>query len=154
MAPAEDKVTGDDGADLSQSDSIDMSAFSQILEMDEPGDCDFSSSIVFGFFEQAHETFETMDQALAKKELLTLSELGHFLKGSSATLGLVRVRDGCEKIQRYGKNENLDGSPEEDSELCLKRIAEALVQVKADYAEVEKTLKAYYEKLLKDKDDA
>lgn len=76
----------------------------------------------------------------------TLSELGHFLKGSSATLGLVKVRDGCEKIQRYGKNENLDGSSEPDSELCLKRITEALVTVKADYQDVEGKLKAYYGK--------
>lgn len=81
-----------------------------------------------------------------QKDLKTLSELGHFLKGSSATLGLVKVRDGCEKIQRYGKNENLDGSSEPDSELCLKRIAEALVTVKADYQDVEGKLKAYYGK--------
>jgi len=41
-----------------------MSTFNQILEMDEPGDQDFSSSIVFGFFDQAQETFESMDKAL------------------------------------------------------------------------------------------
>jgi len=34
--------------------------------------------------------------------LKTLSELGHFLKGSSATLGLTKVKDSCEKIQHYG----------------------------------------------------
>lgn len=32
--------------------------------MDEPGDNEFSSSIVFGFFDQAEETFESMDLAL------------------------------------------------------------------------------------------
>jgi osomolarity two-component system phosphorelay intermediate protein YPD1 len=32
--------------------------------MDEPGDNEFSTSIVFGFFEQAEETFESMDTAL------------------------------------------------------------------------------------------
>lgn len=80
------------------------------------------------------------------KDLKTLSELGHFLKGSSATLGLVKVRDGCEKIQRYGKNENLDGSSEPDSELCLDRIKDALVTVKTDYKDVERRLQTYYGK--------
>lgn len=89
----------------------------------------------------------------ASRKLHELSSLGHFLKGSSATLGLVKVRDGCEKIQRFGKNENEDGSAEPDSDLCLKRISEALTAVKADYKEVEQTLRRYYEKL-ESKDDA
>lgn len=55
---------GDPSLHLLPSDAIDMPTFSQILEMDEEGDRDFSSSIVFGFFEQAIETFETMDTAL------------------------------------------------------------------------------------------
>lgn len=88
-----------------------------------------------------------------EKDLDQLSQLGHFLKGSSATLGLVKVRDGCEKIQRYGKNENVDGSAEPDSDLCLKRIEEALQTVKTDYQDVERTLRRYYEKNDKDKSD-
>jgi osomolarity two-component system phosphorelay intermediate protein YPD1 len=79
-----------------------------------------------------------------EKDLDKLSSLGHFLKGSSATLGLVKVRDACEKIQRYGKNENLDGSPEEDEEICLQRIEEAFKAVKKDYTEVEAALREYY----------
>ncbi|KAH0600686.1 hypothetical protein MHUMG1_01685 [Metarhizium humberi] len=146
MSPTEDKTGADGSAEHNFGDAIDMNTFDQILEMDDPGNDDFSSSIVFGFFTQAQETFDNMNTALTQKDLKTLSELGHFLKGSSATLGLVKVRDGCEKIQRYGKNENLDGSPEPDSELCLKRITEALVTVKADYKDVEGKLKAYYTK--------
>lgn len=72
--------------------------------------------------------------------------MGHFLKGSSATLGFVKVRDGCEKIQRYGKNENVDGTPEPDDALCLERIDDALKTVKSDYAEVEQSLRKYYGK--------
>lgn len=73
-----------------------------------------------------------------------LSSLGHFLKGSSATLGLVRVRDGCEKIQRFGKLENEDGSAEPDAELCLQRIKEALAAVKTDYKVAESRLREFY----------
>ncbi|OAQ71078.1 histidine phosphotransferase HPT1p [Pochonia chlamydosporia 170] len=154
MAPAEDKTSADASAELAFGDAIDMNTFDQILEMDDPGSDEFSSSIVFGFFTQAQETFDNMDTALSEKDLKTLSELGHFLKGSSATLGLIKVRDGCEKIQRYGKNENLDGSSEPDSELCLTRIKEALKTVKTDYQDVERRLKAYYDKGEGKDDDA
>ncbi|KAG5922523.1 hypothetical protein E4U42_005435 [Claviceps africana] len=125
-------------------DSIDINTFDQILEMDDPDDNEFSHSIVFGFFTQAEETFIKMDTAIEEKDLDQLSELGHFLKGSSATLGMVKVRDGCEKIQRFGKNENVDGSDEPDSDLCLQRIIEALESVKEDYKDVEAKLKKYY----------
>jgi osomolarity two-component system phosphorelay intermediate protein YPD1 len=74
-----------------------------------------------------------------------LSSLGHFLKGSSATLGLAKIRDGCEAIQRYGKQENLDGSPLPDSEKCLKLIREYFTAVKEDYTTVEALLKKYYD---------
>ncbi|KAL7948233.1 putative histidine phosphotransferase HPT1p [Trichoderma barbatum] len=135
-------------------DGVDLNTFKQILEMDEPGDNEFSTSIVFGFFEQAEETFESMDTALGDKDLEKLSELGHFLKGSSATLGLIKVRDGCEKIQRYGKQENLDGSPEPDTSVCLARVKEALTAVKSDYSEVEVGLKKFYDKDDEDEDGA
>ncbi|KAK4087850.1 hypothetical protein Purlil1_7907 [Purpureocillium lilacinum] len=153
MAPSEDKVAPEE-SESNFGDGVDMSTFNQILEMDEPGDQDFSSSIVFGFFDQAQETFESMDKALKDEDLEKLSQLGHFLKGSSATLGLVKVRDGCEKIQRFGKNENEDGTEEPDSELCLKRIKQALKAVKADYEVVEKALRKYYEGDKDKSDDA
>ena len=41
-----------------------MTTFEQILEMDEPDDDEFSSSIVLGFLDQAEETFVQMDTAL------------------------------------------------------------------------------------------
>ena len=46
-------------------DSIDALTFEQILEMDDDEDeREFSKSIVFGFFEQAEQTFVKMEDAL------------------------------------------------------------------------------------------
>lgn len=78
------------------------------------------------------------------KDLEELSRLGHFLKGSSATLGLTKVKDSCEKIQRYGKKENEDGSPELDETLCLSRITETLSVVKTEYEEAETVLNTFF----------
>jgi len=127
-------------------ENIDHSTFEQILEMDDDEDeREFSKSIVFGFFEQAEQTFTKMDDALEAKDLATLSSLGHFLKGSSATLGLTKVKDSCEKIQHYGQKKDEAGTTDvDDEEVCLEQIKETLVAVKEEYAEVEKVLKKFY----------
>ncbi|KAI3327907.1 histidine-phosphotransfer domain, HPT domain-containing protein [Xylariaceae sp. AK1471] len=138
----------DDGHDSNMpdlGDSIDILTFNQILEMDDSEeDREFSKSIVYGFFEQAEETFDKMDTALKARDLDELYRLGHFLKGSSATVGLTKVKDSCEKIQRYGKKENVDGTPEPDEELCLSRIKSTLSTVKSEYADAEKALKNFF----------
>ncbi|KAJ5054156.1 uncharacterized protein L3040_000438 [Drepanopeziza brunnea f. sp. 'multigermtubi'] len=127
-------------------ESIDALTFEQILEMDDDEeDREFSRSIVFGFFEQAEQTFGKMETALKEKDLGQLSSLGHFLKGSSATLGLTKVKDSCEKIQHYGQKKDEEGTADEpDENKCLERIKETLVTVKEDYKEVEKVLKKFY----------
>lgn len=78
------------------------------------------------------------------QDLPDLSSKGHYLKGSSATLGLIKIRDSCEKIQRYGLKENVDGSPEPNEELCLKRIKETLKELRGDFDEIAKAMKKFY----------
>lgn len=125
--------------------AIDIPTFTQILEMDDSeDDREFSKSIVFGFFEQAEETFESMESALGEGNLEELYRLGHFLKGSSATIGLTKVKDSCEKIQRYGKKEKLDGSPEPDEKLCLRLISSVLVTAKSEYEEARGKLRTFF----------
>lgn len=127
-------------------DSIDALTFEQILEMDDDEEeREFSKSIVFGFFEQAEQTFVKMEDALEKKDLAELSSLGHFLKGSSATLGLTKVKDSCEKIQHYGQKRDEAGTADlSDEDECLEKIEATLVAVKEEYAEVEKVLRKFY----------
>jgi len=129
-------------------DSIDPATFEQILEMDEDEvDREFSKSIVFDFFGQADSTFAKMDKNLEDKEddyLKTLSELGHFLKGSSATLGLTKVKDSCEKIQHYGSLKDDAGTKditEKDAQEKLKKI---IAQAKTEFKDVKEVLEEFY----------
>ncbi|KAL4932692.1 Hpt domain-containing protein [Aspergillus undulatus] len=127
------------------SDHIDQATFEQILEMDEEGEHDFSQGIVFGFFEQAETTFEKMETALKEKKLSELSSLGHFLKGSSATIGLTKVKDACEKIQHYGAGKDESGTTDEPDEgVSLKKIGETIDTAKKDYEEVEAFFRRYF----------
>lgn len=78
-------------------------------------------------------------------DLNQLSSLGHFLKGSSATLGLTKVKDSCERIQHYGQMKDEAGTTDvPDKAKCLALIKDTLVAVKEEYAEVEKVLKKFY----------
>lgn len=46
-------------------DGIDSTTFAQILELDDSEeDREFSKGIVWGFFDQAEDTFRDMDEAL------------------------------------------------------------------------------------------
>ncbi|KAI9789315.1 MAG: hypothetical protein M1816_006203 [Peltula sp. TS41687] len=126
-------------------DHIDQETFEQILEMDDEGESSFSQDIVWKFFEQAESTFRTMKECLASRDLKELSQLGHFLKGSSATLGLSRVKDSCEKIQNFGSHLDATGNkPEPDDDVCLKRIEQTLKQLEEDYRKVEELLRDHY----------
>jgi len=133
-------------ADLDKAGQIDISTFQQILEMDDEEDeREFSKSIVFDFFEQANTTFKNMDDSLAEKDLPTLSSLGHFLKGSSATLGLTKVKDSCEKIQHFGLGKDESGSVDEPDEgVSLEKLAATIAQAKQEFQDVKELLVQFY----------
>jgi osomolarity two-component system phosphorelay intermediate protein YPD1 len=152
MAPAAAAAAADDGAIdasafLSETgDEIDRTTFEQILEMDDDeNEREFSRSIVFDFFDQAEGTFKKMDSYVEQKDLEQLSALGHFLKGSSATLGLTKVKDSCEKIQHYGARKDETGQRDEpDDDVSIQRIKSTLEQAKQEFHDVEKTLRRFY----------
>lgn len=124
-------------------DVIDVDVFEQLLEMDED-DREFSQSLVWNYFEQAESTFQKMDGALIAKSLEELSTLGHFLKGSSAAVGVIKVRDSCEAIQHYGKCHEPDGVTQLDPDTALLRLKDTLHNVKEQYEEARSTLRAFF----------
>ena len=80
-----------------------------------------------------------------KRDLEELSERGHFLKGSSATLGLTKVKESCEKIQNLGKHLDETGAESKAStDVCLESIGQTLPILTEDYHEVERMLRKYY----------
>lgn len=73
--------------------------------MDED-DPDFSKTLIVQFFDQAIQTFDSIETELkTSKDLAKLDSLGHFLKGSSATLGMQRIAWVCERIQYLARKE-------------------------------------------------
>nr|POE54208.1 multistep phosphorelay regulator 1 [Quercus suber] len=141
-------VRSEDGSAgfLEFGENIDSATFEQILEMDDDEDeREFSRSIVYDFFTQADGTFEKMHEMLEKKDLPQLSALGHFLKGSSATLGLTKVKDSCEKIQHFGAKKDETGTHDEpDEDKCLANCKKTIERAEEEFKQAELALRKFY----------
>ncbi|KAG6900041.1 hypothetical protein C0993_003672 [Termitomyces sp. T159_Od127] len=135
-----DKANG-----IADADIIDMTIFNQIIELDEDETHEFSMGMATAYFAQAEQTFKDMDIALNEKGLQKLSSLGHFLKGSSAALGLHKVQALCEKIQHYGLKRDEEADENLTGEESLSRIKTLRLQVKQEYDIAEKWLKKWYD---------
>lgn len=79
------------------------------------------------------------------KDLAQLSSLGHFLKGSSAALGVVKVQESCECMQHYGKKRDEHANVDLTDKEAIAKIELLLAQVKLEYAEAEACLKALFQ---------
>ncbi|KAL4064850.1 signal transduction histidine kinase [Scleroderma yunnanense] len=123
---------------------INQEVFDQILELDDEEQT-FSSDMIKEYFKQAEATFKKMDDSFAKKDLRELSSLGHFLKGSSASIGVAQVEYTCEEIQHLGKVDSEDPKVSEDA---LAKIKPLLSRVKSEYNTAAKRLKGYCRGLL------
>ncbi|KAI0047169.1 histidine-phosphotransfer domain, HPT domain-containing protein, partial [Auriscalpium vulgare] len=105
---------------------------------------DFSRSTVQEYFTQAVATFVKMQDALTEEKLKKLSELGHFLKGSSAALGVARVQESCELIQHYGHLRDEERPVDLSRAQALAYIAATLARVCVEYADAERWLRDWY----------
>jgi len=128
-----------------QSPPIDDEVFNQILDLDDDGTHDFSRDMVWAYFSQVETTFKDMNVAFANKDLAKLSSLGHFLKGSSAALGVQKVKASCELMQNYGQLQDPETMKDITSEVALTKIGPLLSRVRIEYAAAETWLKDWFE---------
>ncbi|KII90516.1 hypothetical protein PLICRDRAFT_39081 [Plicaturopsis crispa FD-325 SS-3] len=140
----EEQPASEGESDESGLETIDMETFYQILDLDEDDTHDFSRAMAWAYFSQVDTTFVEMDEALAKKDLVKLSSLGHFLKGSSAALGVAKVQASCEKIQHYGQLRDEELGTDLLPADALAKIGPLLSRVKSEYHAAESWLKGWY----------
>lgn len=113
---------------------INWGILNEIISMDED-DPDFSKGLIIQYIDQAETTFDEMDAQLnGSKDLTELEKLGHFLKGSSAALGLQRIAWSCERIQNLGRKA-------EKTFLISKQLVETLPNT----IELDEKDKSYFE---------
>lgn len=121
---------------------IDPETFEQVQDLDDDDTREFSRTMVDEFYAQAQDSFREMDGALAARDLRRLADIGHFLKGSAAALGLKKIKSYCEKIQHLGELKDETGlRPLNDPQLCLNKINVLLTAVKQVYIDTRVILK-------------
>lgn len=77
-----------------------------------------------------------------QKNLPELSSLGHFLKGSSAALGVSKVQLSCEHIQHYGQlKEGMANLTETEA---IGKITKSLARAREEYKEAKRWLESFY----------
>lgn len=124
-----------------------MATFEQILELDDDdADRSFSKGIVENYYEQVDTTFDEMETALSSKDVAKLSSLGHFLKGSSAALGVTKVQATCETMQHNGQLKDDEGSGTLNKDEAVKRIRVLVDRVRIEYAEAKKWFDDFFAK--------
>ena len=62
--------------------------------------------------------------------------MGHFLKGSSATLGLIKIKNACGAIQNLGGRLDEAGVRKIGADEALEKIQMNLSTMKTDYERV------------------
>jgi len=87
-----------------------------------------------------------------QKDFNKLWNHAHYLKGSTAILGLIKLRSTCETIERMGKQmedavkqRGRKDEGDEEEENAIGKLYNALSQAKMEFTEVEKVLKRFYE---------
>ncbi|KAJ2450673.1 Phosphorelay intermediate protein [Coemansia sp. RSA 2336] len=140
------RANSEEEEDLS-GEILDLEAFNQLLSMDDDNDedCEFSRGIVQNYLQQAKTTFADMSKALKEKDLSELSSLGHFLKGSSATIGVKKVQECCKHIQYLGKLHNINGQGSVDKDEALKLIGQEMRVGMDEYKKAREFLGFFYE---------
>jgi len=126
---------------------IDLNIFEQIRELDDEDSHEFSHATVMEYISQVGETFSKMDKADARKDLEDLHALGHFLKGSSAALGIRKVQASCEQMQHAGHNLDVVHERKLNDKDALEMCGKILARVKGEHAEAERWFNNYFAQL-------
>ncbi|MCO5590292.1 hypothetical protein L7F22_044261 [Adiantum nelumboides] len=142
----------EDSSNASNTDramTLDLRILEQLKELDEDDKTrEFSRGVIWIFFDQAKSTFEKMYAAIERGDLQVINTLAHFLKGSSATLGVTRVMNHCECIQGLTDSTRMGNlATSLEKEKLLNDVKRELDLMITDYMEAETALRRYLSQL-------
>lgn len=72
------------------------------------GDTEFLDELIEIYIEDFESTYESLLEAVGSQDFKAIQELGHSLKGSSANLSLIQLRDTAYLVETAGGELNLE----------------------------------------------
>jgi len=134
---------------------IDLEIFGQLVELDDGEEDEeedeeaegFLEGLITVWYDQADTSFKEMDDLLKEKELDKFSKAAHFLKGSSAQLGITSLQHTCTTLQHYGEQwddkKDTDRTKNLSEDEAMKLIPPILSKAKQEYKEARKWMELY-----------
>jgi HPt (histidine-containing phosphotransfer) domain-containing protein len=71
-------------------------------------DMEFLKELLEMFMEDFNPKCQELEEAIQAKNFTGIKEIGHYLKGSSANLSLMQLREAAYQMEVSGKDENLE----------------------------------------------
>ncbi|XP_038986574.1 pseudo histidine-containing phosphotransfer protein 2-like [Phoenix dactylifera] len=111
--------------------------FYQLEELQDEANPNFVEEVVTLFFRDSSRLMANIEQALEKcpQDFHRLDSFMHQLKGSTSSIGALRVKNECTQFREYCDEGNLDG--------CQRSFQ----KVKREHAVLKQKLKAYFQLL-------
>ena len=81
------------------------------------GDKEFLTELIQIYMEDFDTTYGALVEAVAAQDFTSIQELGHSLKGSSANLSLIQLREKAHLVESAGGELNLELAQRGTSEL-------------------------------------
>ncbi|KAH0284679.1 hypothetical protein KCU62_g8160, partial [Aureobasidium sp. EXF-3399] len=124
--------------------AINVTIFSDILELDDEDEQYFSRSLVCDYFTLAQRTFAEMDACLDDQDIKQLRSKAQFLRGPSATLGIYKVESICARIEQMtAVADTFQADASSITTLC-NSTRTLLDQARQDFTEAETALRRFY----------
>ena len=76
------------------------------------GDADFLNELLELYLSEFSKYFKKLQDAIRNKKFLSIEEVGHTLKGSSANLSMPKLQEASFQIEMVGKEKNIQKAKE------------------------------------------
>ncbi len=87
---------------------LDAKALENICALQRPGAPDLLATVIRHYLTLAPQLLQTLREAIARGDHLTMQQTAHSLKSSSANLGALAVASLCKDLETMGQQKNLD----------------------------------------------
>jgi CheY-like chemotaxis protein/HPt (histidine-containing phosphotransfer) domain-containing protein len=140
-SPEKPPANSDDTPFLVPMDEVTAITFDRTVlqELQNNMDSDFAMELIGDFYIAAPQMLAAMRHGLERKQAEELRRIAHTLKSNSASLGVMRLAELCQRLEANGKADVLDES-----------TAAYLAQAEAEYDKAQAALEAVRQELADD----
>ncbi|CEJ62648.1 hypothetical protein PMG11_11142 [Penicillium brasilianum] len=127
---------------------LDISIFSQLLELDFEDKRETSATILYGFIGRAEKIVHEMHRAHARSDLPSLMSSCDYLRKEATTLGFYKLREICERIHGASKSkEDCVGVFASGKDLCLRFVGDDIASLEDNVTLSRTALDLFYDAL-------